>query len=1182
MIVIVKDLISDSEQAFSGSEGQVEDQLRHAFPGIALTVELGDLDSLIYRLGGCYGKLIEVPEGHVAKPELHLPIRFDPMPHTCGVLCNGLSKAEEETPFQDRVDGWLLEKAIADIPPGADTDKQANFKHDQIPSQIYDYSHVVPEHLKHQYRIEVHERPKGANNVPGGTWLEAFLVKHPFDFIHDDVGKASGMVHPKYKNGDKDFRVALADINAEHRGKKLGIALYEALMAHAKHYHGTTHIVGGQHSTMAHNAHEAISKKHGMEYNAELTGSDDYDDFGPGEFDDAYGPYMYAIKSEAEIQLIKADRTAFKEAGFRHKQTGEVAGTGVFHNIYELPEHWKVDEDHIDHIEAGFIDHAGKFYTRSEAAAKISAPKENLQSEDIQGMGRKPGEESLGGGAGLVKMAIADIPPGIEKKGQKKYGLTRYSKFFDYSHVLSPLQKRHYFLTVVPGFGGGGPQEREKYFVRCYSRRLRDYRGWPTMVGDASVRIKDHTGAGEGAPYPEQGYRAVTIDDVRVHQRYRNKGLGTAIYEAAFAHAKHKHNATHVVGGRHSTLAGAVHAKLAAKHGLDYHPVHNEYDWGDMKPTGGDYDYAHDSYQYTLKSELKKMALADIKPGDKIAKPDFDPYERTEDIPPEEFEGDWHDYSHVLSPAHQHDYEIHVNNIPDPQTGRMLVNGHLFHKYGPIRKHAGILTAERFGPTLQIVESHVNDFHRGRGLGTKLYEAVLAHGYHHLNTTHAGGGYHSSMANRSHEKLAQQHGFEGYKPLPRTTSRPVGPYDGKYGGYKYTLKSDDSSWLALADNLNGTTNEDSEMVEDMAGFSPRVHSAFEAARFLVNGREALSLDQIRRALWLEDGDFERAALRAYDIEPDEVHLSSLRAVMKLGFLKKFEKDAPERVDCPVSFSATACSEVQRGISSGMVQHVNLNGKYSKGAMVVRDPRTQHVYLLKPDSEGISPAAGVAEQDISQPRREAAYWQVANMLGLGAVIPRADLVHLDNEEWAAIRLLPYNFKNLEKRWRAAKNEVMGVMERYRAQGQLHKWAILDYILGNPDRHGQNLMIGHGEKTAPADRELVLIDHGSAFAGNAFAPSADANSFIPFYLRAWAPSGNFNKLSPNDKLKAMPTVSHDVNEMLKRFIREIPETRIEKLVKQYGIDPAPVLMRISKLKSLPDAPDIAICKLWAGAA
>lgn len=1002
MIVIVKNIIDDTEEAFSGREEQVENGLRQAFPEIARPISIGDLDGLLFELSAHHGLLLEIPEGHVAKPELHLPIRFDTEPHTCGPLCNGLSKSDDEGSFSDHAASWILEKAIADITPGENTTEKAlagrNGHTHPAGVQTFDYSHVVPEHLRHNYRIELHEHPRGADGKPNHVKLEAFLIRHPFNFARDDIGKASGSITGKHRNGDKDLKIALAEIN-DHgsRGKGLGTALYEALLAHAKHYHGATHVAGGDHSTLAHNAHERLSKRHGMEYSAwqndqdpedqefhrELQGEHGWDN---GEFDDAYGPYMYAIKSETP--LVK--NIHFKEAGFRNIKTGEIAGTGFFHNIYELPESWSVDEDHLEGIEAGFIDHGGKFYNRSEAAAKVNQATP-VQSEDLDGMGRKEGEEHLGGGAGLVK-AIGDIPQGSEKRGQKKYGLTRFAKFFDYQHILSPLQKRHYFLTIRPK-----PDFYPAWEVRIHSRRVKDAHGWPTMIGSADMHVGVPPSKRD-SPDLDPNYQAVVVSNIRLHNAYRGKGLGTAMYEAGFAHAKHVHHATHVFGGAHSTAAHGVHEKLAAKHGLAYSAPATEH-----KGLDKDFDGAYGQYEYELKTE------------------------------------------------------------------------------------------------------------------------------------------------------------------PKFT------------------KSDDSL-LALASNLSNASNDDdNELAEDMSGFAPKVHTAFEAARFLING-QTLTLDQVRRALWQEDGDFERAALVAYGIDPDESNLKALRAVMTLSGMEKNEPREQEfEVDCPNEFSTAACSEVQRGFDSRLVQHVNLNGKYSKGSMVVRDPKSAHVYLLKPDSEGRSPAAGMGEEPaVSQPRREAAYWQIANLLGLGGGIPRADLIMVNHEEWAAIRLLPYNFKNLEKRWRSQQAQVMNTLERYRAQGLLHKWAVLDFILGNPDRHGQNLMIGHDEKMAPIDNEIALIDHGSAFAGYAFAPSSDANSFIPFYLRAWAQQKGFNKSPPEDKLRQMPTVNYEVNRMLKSWIEQIDPKRIERLVKQFGIDPGPVLSRLSRLRALPDQPDIAINKLWAGAA
>ena len=51
----------------------------------------------------------------------------------------------------------------------------------------------------------------------------------------------------------------------ELRGRGLGLAMYEAVMAHAKNALGATHVAGGIHSTMASAAHERLARKHGME-----------------------------------------------------------------------------------------------------------------------------------------------------------------------------------------------------------------------------------------------------------------------------------------------------------------------------------------------------------------------------------------------------------------------------------------------------------------------------------------------------------------------------------------------------------------------------------------------------------------------------------------------------------------------------------------------------------------------------------------------------------------------------------------------------------------------------------------------------------------------------------------------------------------------------------------------------
>lgn len=106
-------------------------------------------------------------------------------------------------------------------------------------------------------------------------------------------------------------------------------------------------------------------------------------------------------------------------------------------------------------------------------------------------------------------------------------------------------------------------------------------------------------GGFSGFVRPEDGKTTVIPYCAELKEPHRSKGLGTAAYEAAFAHAYHKLGARAVAGGTHSTLASTVHQKLAAKHGLEYIPKPSEFGAG--KP--GPFDNKYDRYRYTLKSE---------------------------------------------------------------------------------------------------------------------------------------------------------------------------------------------------------------------------------------------------------------------------------------------------------------------------------------------------------------------------------------------------------------------------------------------------------------------------------------------------------------------------------------------------------------------------------------------------
>jgi 8-oxo-dGTP pyrophosphatase MutT (NUDIX family) len=397
-------------------------------------------------------------------------------------------------------------------------------------------------------------------------------------------------------------------------------------------------------------------------------------------------------------------------------------------------------------------------------------------------------------------------------------------------------------------------------------------------------------------------------------------------------------------------------------------------------------------------------------------------------------------------------------------------------------------------------------------------------------------------------------------------------------GFKKTV----TEWLrAHGDNLQKDAPEDEvnpDLVDEMHGFAPELHEAFQAAKFLVCGAD-LDPVVVRRELWHEDGDHVRAALRAYGLEPTEKNIKALHAIMKLQQLDKNEVSAdtdgvkaPKELVPAVPEAEDAVQALKRAFAGKNVKPIKLKGKHSRGTLVAQDPKTEAAILIKPGSGKQSPAAGAREDPSTQSQREAAFWHVANKLGLGDNIPRADLVLADGQQWAAIQMLPLSYRNLEKRQHENNALVLYTLNRYRQSGILHRWAVLDYLLGNPDRHAQNLMMSSGPNP-----DISLIDHGSAFAGINFDPARDHDSFVPFYLRAWT-GKSFNGMDVREKLSYMPKVGPAVQQDLRRWLDGIHADDLAVIMHRYGINPQPTLDRLAKLKGIDGPVDEAINRLW----
>lgn len=267
-----------------------------------------------------------------------------------------------------------------------------------------------------------------------------------------------------------------------------------------------------------------------------------------------------------------------------------------------------------------------------------------------------------------------------------------------------------------------------------------------------------------------------------------------------------------------------------------------------------------------------------------------------------------------------------------------------------------------------------------------------------------------------------------------------------------------------------------------------------------------------------------------------------------------------RIVKPFNLSAQETAKrIQRAFDSNSVHTIQLKGKHIKGSALARDPETEIVYLLKPGYGNLSPAQGVREESASQSRREVAFPKMAAVMGLGYFFVKAELIYLDGMEVAALEFLPSNFKGLDK-WKKDPNVNLSlIFNNFLKNAILYKWATIDYLLGQPDRHAGNIMMDNAFN-------VKLIDHGSAFAGIAFDPAGDSKSFVPYYLRVFSPR-KFTMLTPSERLKTLPFLSKFDDDLLKYWLDDLSEGKILNLYNEYGINSEPFIERLKIIRNWP---------------
>lgn len=361
----------------------------------------------------------------------------------------------------------------------------------------------------------------------------------------------------------------------------------------------------------------------------------------------------------------------------------------------------------------------------------------------------------------------------------------------------------------------------------------------------------------------------------------------------------------------------------------------------------------------------------------------------------------------------------------------------------------------------------------------------------------------------------------------------------------------------------------SDTIDHMMGYTHSLAMLCGAARFL-SGKPTDDM-LFRNALRQNDGDVAVAALIAHGLEPSKENLKALYSVKSIQELHKSATTTKYEVTPGHPEAESVATLIQEAIENGNVQSIKLGGKHSSGSLLVHTKEEN--WLIKPGDSKNSPASGVAEETATQAEREVAFYKCAEAVGLGHIVPRAELIWLNKKQAAAIHMLPFSWKNLDSLKVDEPNIGRMALEPYRASGELFKWAVLDYVLGNPDSHGMNIMVSDKED----GRKVALIDHGSAFAGLSFNPGEDSDSWIPYYLRVWS-TRKWKDMTYEERLKCLPRAPAEKEQELFHWVLSINPERIGAIMQRYGINANPSLARLAEVKSCKSSMDLFIGKLW----
>ncbi len=235
---------------------------------------------------------------------------------------------------------------------------------------------------------------------------------------------------------------------------------------------------------------------------------------------------------------------------------------------------------------------------------------------------------------------------------------------------------------------------------------------------------------------------------------------------------------------------------------------------------------------------------------------------------------------------------------------------------------------------------------------------------------------------------------------------------------------------------------------------------------------------------------------------------------------------------------------------------HLNGKHVQNSFFLSAEGQD--WLIKTDPDP-GPVLGEKEERVGAPVREAAFHDLAVLFGLHKYIAETRLLYVDGKQAAAIQFLPQrDWQPIQDAMQENTASTSALIENLRLDGLLFRFSVLDYVAGNGDRHGHNIL-------TTDKHELKLIDHGSSMAGPSFHPGIDPNAFVPYYLRSKVSEQDFHQMKPAQKLQVMPSLPTWQIARAVQWLRGLLPEKIDQTLRPYGIDPKPIVDRLVKIQT-----------------